>query len=176
MIAGSAVRPVHAIIDQAEEIEARSLDRRIVAYADSNEYRRLVHVLNTMLEVAQGLKVNEKMIARRLAEDLPFVATENILMEAVNAGGDRQELHEQIRVHALAAAELVKAGEPNDLIDRIRADAAFATIHERLDEILAPRHFIGRAPEQVDEFLAEMVRPELDRYRELLGFEAKTLV
>lgn len=133
-------------------------------------------VLNTFLEVAQGLKVNDKMIARRLAEDLPFVATENILMEAVNAGGDRQVLHEQIRVHSLAAAERVKAGESNDLIARIHGDPSFASIHARLGEIVDPRHFIGRAPQQVDEFLEEHVRPALEPHRALLGYEARTNV
>jgi adenylosuccinate lyase len=134
-------------------------------------------VLESWLEVARGLQVNEALIRRRLADHLPFVATENILMEAVRAGGgDRQELHESIRVHALAAAEAVKAGESNDLIDRLRSDDSFASIRDRLEEILEPTHFIGRAPEQVGEFLAEEVRPALEPYRDRLGYEAVTRV
>lgn len=133
-------------------------------------------VLNTYLEVAKGLVANRAVIARRLADDLPFIATENILMQAVRAGGDRQELHELIRVHSHAAAALVKSGEPNDLVDRIRRDAAFAGIHDQLDSLLDAKNFVGRAPEQVDEFIAECVEPALEPHRDRLGIEARTLV
>jgi len=112
--------------------------------------------------VSGGLVVNRPVVERRLRAELPFMATENILMLAVRAGGDRQELHERIRVHALAAAERVKAGDGlNDLQERIRADEAFAAVRERLDEALEPAAFVGRAPEQVDEFLDHVAGPAL---------------
>jgi adenylosuccinate lyase len=133
-------------------------------------------ILETYLEVASGLQVNEKVIASRLAEELPFLGTENLLMEAVAAGGDRQDVHERIRVHARAAAEAVKEGSRNDLLDRLRQDPAFAAVRDRLDSLLEPRLFVGRAPQQVDEFLAERVRPVLDRHRAILGHQAKTRV
>jgi adenylosuccinate lyase len=94
---------------------------------------------------------------------LPFMASENILMAAVQAGGDRQALHEQIRRHSQAAALRVKQeGQANDLLDRLRADPAFAELD--LTAVLNPQHFVGRAPEQVDEFLAEVVEPIRQRY------------
>jgi adenylosuccinate lyase len=108
--------------------------------------------------VASGLVVYPKVIDKHLREELPFMATENILMAAVSAGGDRQELHERIRRHSLAAAAVVKQqGGENDLIERLRTDGAFAKVN--LDDTLDPTLFVGRAPEQVDEFLAEVVAP-----------------
>ena len=92
--------------------------------------------------------------------ELPFMATEVILMDCVKAGGDRQELHEKIRVHSMAAAKKVKEeGKPNDLIDRIKEDKAFASIHNKLDLILKPENFIGRASQQVEEFIAQEIEP-----------------
>jgi adenylosuccinate lyase len=108
--------------------------------------------------VASGLVVYPKVIDKHLREELPFMATENILMAAVSAGGDRQDLHERIRRHSLAAAAVVKQqGGENDLIERLRTDGAFAKVN--LDDTLDPTLFVGRAPEQVDEFLAEVVAP-----------------
>jgi len=113
--------------------------------------------------VTSGLVVYPRVIARYLAEELPFMATENILMAAVAAGGDRQDLHERIRQHSQDAAQVVKAeGKPNDLIERLGGDPAFAKID--LSATLDPAQFVGRAPEQVDEFLAEVVAPIRTRY------------
>jgi adenylosuccinate lyase len=96
------------------------------------------------------------------------MATENILMAAVQAGGDRQLLHEKIRVHSQAAAEQVKMhGRPNDLIDRLKSDAAFAKVD--IDALMKPSDFVGRAPEQVDEFIETRVAPVLEKYKHLLG-------
>ena len=133
-------------------------------------------VLNTWIEVARGLHVNGRVIEKRLADELPFIATENILMEAVHAGGDRQELHERIRVHSHEAARSVKSGGSNDLIGRLSDDSGFEPIRDRFDEILDPVRFVGRAPEQVDELLSEHVAPVLSRYRDRLGFKAETRV
>ena len=115
-------------------------------------------VLNLYQNVAAGLVVYPQVIRRHLDEELPFMATENILMAAVAAGGDRQQLHEQIRRHSVAAAAVVKEqGRPNDLIERLSGDAAFAAVD--LTATLDAAHFIGRAPQQVDEFLAEVIEP-----------------
>jgi adenylosuccinate lyase len=120
-------------------------------------------VLILYQNVADGLVVYPKVIARNLDAELPFMATENILMAAVAAGGDRQDLHERIRRHSQAAAAMVKQeGVPNDLLDRLSADPAFAKVN--LDAALDPQKFIGRAPEQVDEFLAEVIDPILARH------------
>jgi adenylosuccinate lyase len=113
--------------------------------------------------VASGLVVYPRVIASHLEEELPFMATEAILMAAVAAGGDRQELHESIRQHSQAAAAVVKQhGEANDLMKRLARDPAFA--HVDLGAMLDPAQFVGRAPEQVDEFLSEVVTPIRSRY------------
>jgi len=120
-------------------------------------------VLILYQNVADGLVVYPKVIARNLDAELPFMATENILMAAVAAGGDRQDLHERIRRHSQAAAAMVKQeGAPNDLLDRLAADPAFAKVD--LDATLDPQRFTGRAPEQVDEFLAEVIEPILAKH------------
>jgi adenylosuccinate lyase len=115
--------------------------------------------------IANGLVVYPQVIARHLREELPFMATENILMAAVAAGGDRQELHEQIRQHSQAAAAVVKEqGGENDLIDRLKGDQAFAGVD--IDAAIDPAKLTGRSAEQVDEFLAGIVKPIRERYRD----------
>lgn len=123
-------------------------------------------VLILCRNVASGLVVYPKVIAAQLDAELPFMATENILMAAVATGGDRQDLHERIRRHSQAAAAVVKQeGRPNDLLDRLASDPAFAEVD--LSAALDARRFVGRAPEQVDEFIAEVVKPIRQRYAEL---------
>lgn len=125
-------------------------------------------ILRITLNVCRGLVVYPATIAAAVAAELPFMATENILMAAVQAGGDRQELHELIRQHSQAAAEQVKVhGKANDLIARLKGDSAMAGID--IDAIMKPSDFVGRAPEQVDEFLESSVKPVLDKYKHLLG-------
>jgi adenylosuccinate lyase len=120
-------------------------------------------LLTLYQNVASGFVVYPKVIEKHLREELPFMATENILMAAVAAGGDRQDLHERIRRHSLAAAAVVKQqGGENDLLERLRTDTAFAQVN--FDDTVDPLRFVGRAPEQVDEFLAEIVAPILKRY------------
>ena len=132
-------------------------------------------VLILYRNVADGLVVYPKVIARNLDAELPFMATENILMAGVAAGGDRQDLHERIRRHSQAAAAMVKQeGVPNDLLDRLAADPAFAKVN--LDAALDPQKFVGRAPEQVDEFLAEVVDPILAKYPSRPGGGAEVRV
>ena len=128
-------------------------------------------ILRLYQNIAEGLVVYPKMIARHIAEELPFMATENILMAAVRAGGDRQALHEKIRCLSQAAARQVKVeGKANDLLARLKADPAFAKVD--IGAELEASRFIGRAPEQVDEFLAATVRPILEANRSLIGAEA----
>jgi len=119
-------------------------------------------VLSTLQNISEGLVVYPKVIARRIAQELPFMATENIIMAMVKVGGDRQEAHEKIRVLSHEAAHQVKQlGLENDLIERIRRDAYFNPIHDILDNLLDPKSFTGRAAEQVDSFLKEWVEPAL---------------
>ena len=123
-------------------------------------------VLNLCLQVTDGLVVNKAQIAKRLAAELPFMATEEILMAAVKAGGDRQELHERIRVHSQAAARAVKQeGADNDLLQRLAGDDAFAAVRGMLKSMTDPRRFVGRAPSQVSEFLRDVVAPIRRKYR-----------
>lgn len=122
-------------------------------------------ILELCANVASGLVVYDKVIAKNLAAELPFMATENILMEAVKAGGDRQELHEAIRVHShAAAAEVKQHGRENDLIRRLQADPAFAAIATKLPGMLDGRRYVGRAPEQVAQFVKSVVTPIRRRY------------
>ncbi len=120
-------------------------------------------VLELYANIASGMVVYPKMIERHIDENLPFMATENILMEAVRLGGDRQELHEKIRVHSQAAAARVKAeGLNNDLLDRIADDPAFPLDRDGLSSLLDAKLYIGRAPRQVEEFISECVDPLLE--------------
>jgi adenylosuccinate lyase len=122
-------------------------------------------ILLILADICDGLVVREAVIDRRLREHLPFIASEEILMKAVQAGGDRQELHEVIRGHAIAAADRMKdEGGPSDFLDRLAADEAFSLDRASLDALLVPERFVGRAPSQVDEFLAAEVTPILDRF------------
>ncbi len=131
-------------------------------------------ILILLQNVAAGLVVYPQVIARNLAEELPFMASENLLMAAVAAGGDRQDLHERIRRHSQDAARAVKQeGKANDLLDRLAKDAAFAKVN--VTAAMEPSQFVGRAPEQVDEFVAEVVEPIRQRYagRGALSAEVK---
>jgi adenylosuccinate lyase len=146
-----------------------SANRRIVL---PQAFLSIDAILILFQNVADGMVVYPQVTARHLAEELPFMATENILNAAVAAGGDRQDLHERIRQHSQAAADVVKQhGGANDLLQRLSGDAAFAEAD--LDAALDPTSFIGRAPEQVDEFVAEVVQPIRDRYATALATQAE---
>ena len=122
-------------------------------------------ILGIYANVASGLVVHEKVIARHVREELPFMATENIMMDAVKRGGDRQAIHERIRQLSLEAGHTVKdLGLPNDLIERIAADPTFGLSREELEAHLEPAAYIGRCPEQVEEFLSGYIQPVLRRY------------
>ncbi len=125
-------------------------------------------ILEILINVLDGLVVYPKVIAAHVAAELPFMATENILMAAVKAGGNRQSLHEKIRRHSHAAAAQVKqAGKPNDLIDRLKSDPVFSRVDFKAT--LNPKNYIGRAPQQVDEFIKDIVTPIRRKYRRELS-------
>ena len=127
-------------------------------------------ILNIYRNVASGLVVHPKVIEKHVLEELPFMASENIMMDAVVRGGDRQELHERIRVLSQEAGRNVKdMGLSNNLIDLIAADPAFGMTKEELTAHLEPSRYIGRCPEQVEEFLTEAVQPVLEKYADVLG-------
>lgn len=134
-------------------------------------------VLRLLQNIAEGLEVRPALCRRHLLAELPFLATEEILMAMVEAGANRQEAHERIRQLARQAqARIAAEGADNDLLERIRRDPYFAPVHGRLDALLVPERFIGRAPAQVDRFLAEEVAPALARYRECLAESAELRV
>ncbi|MGN0443017.1 MAG: adenylosuccinate lyase [Acutalibacteraceae bacterium] len=129
-------------------------------------------ILELYINVVDGLVVYPKMIESHLMSELPFMATENILMEAVKRGGDRQALHEKIRVHSMEAGRMVKVeGKPNDLIDRIASDDAFPMTKEEIMETMKPENFVGRAPSQTEEFINGYIKPILEENSDLLGIE-----
>ena len=131
-------------------------------------------ILDLYMNVVDGLVVYPKVIEQHLMNELPFMATENIMMDAVKAGGDRQELHERIRVHSMEAGKVVKTeGRPNDLLERIAADPAFGMTMEQLQAIMKPENFVGRAPQQVEEFLANDIAPILEANKDDLGMKAE---
>ena len=120
-------------------------------------------ILNIMLNVTDGIVVYPKVVRSRLMAELPFMASENIMMQAVEKGGNRQELHERLRQHAIAAGKQVKEeGLPNDMVDRIAADPAFGLTKEEIVAGLVPENFVGRAPQQVEEFVANVLQPIFD--------------
>jgi adenylosuccinate lyase len=134
-------------------------------------YLALDGALVLVENVARGLVVNPAVIAKNLDEHLPFMATETLLMQATKAGGDRQDLHERIRRHALAAAGEMKAGRASDLVERIASDDAFGMSTDQIRTLIEGQRFVGRAPEQVDRMLEHTVQPLLDRH--LAGARAR---
>ena len=134
-------------------------------------------ILNIYINVSGGLVVYPKVIERRLMEELPFMATENIMMDAVKNGGDRQELHERIRELSMEAAAVVKQeGGKNDLIERIAKEPMFGMSLEDLQKVLDPKNFVGRAPQQVEEYITEQVMPVLDKNKDSLIDDAELTV
>ena len=170
--------PMNTAITASTQWFERTLDdsanRRIV---NAQAFLALDGILNIYLNVSENLVVYDKVIARHIAAELPFMATENIMMECVKAGGDRQELHERIRVLSMEAGRNVKErGLENNLIDLIRADDMFAAVRDRLDEILDAKKFIGRAPSQVEEFISAEIDPILKDNADVLGVKGEVKV
>ena len=131
-------------------------------------------ILDLYLNVVDGLVVYPKVIEKHMMAELPFMATENIMMDAVKAGGDRQELHERIRQLSMEAGKNVKEkGLDNNLLELIAQDPTFGMSLESLKACMEPSRYVGRAPQQVDEFLAEVIQPILDENKEVLGMTAE---
>ena len=131
-------------------------------------------ILDLYLNVVDGLVVYPKVIEKRLMSELPFMATENIMMDAVKAGGDRQELHEEIRELSMKAGYNVKhEGLDNNLLELIANDEKFGLTLEDLKKSMDPKKYVGRSKEQVEEFLEEVIKPILDSNKEILGLTAE---
>ena len=144
-----------------------SANRRIV---NAQAFLTVDAILNVYMDVAENLVVYEKVIAKHIRAELPFMATENIMMACVKAGGDRQELHEKIRVLSMEAGKNVKVeGGENNLIELIKQEEMFKPVWDKLDEILDAKNFIGRAPSQTVEFIRNEIDPILEKHANLLG-------
>lgn len=170
--------PTNCAVTASTQWFERTLDdsanRRIVL---AQAFLTVDAILNIYLNVAENLVVYEKVIAKHIAAELPFMATENIMMECVKAGGNRQELHERIRVLSMEAGRNVKVeGGENDLIERIKKDDMFRAVHDRLDDILDAKKFVGRAPQQTAEFIAAEIDPILEKHRASLGEQGEVRV
>ncbi len=170
--------PVNCAVTASTQWFERTLDdsanRRIVI---AQAFLALDGILNIYMNVSENLVVYDKVIAKHIAAELPFMATENIMMECVKAGGNRQELHEKIRVLSMEAGKNVKElGKENNLIDLIKADEAFAAVHSKLDDILDAEKFIGRAPSQTEEFIKNEVDPILEENKAFLGRKGEVKV
>jgi len=155
----------------------RTLDdsaNRRLALAES--FLAVDAIMNLYLDVAGGLVVNPAIVTRNLDAELPFLASENLMMEAVKAGGDRQDLHERIRVHSHEAAAEIKAGGENSMKRRLCEDPAFSALATRMDDLLDGKHYVGRAPQQVLEFVEDEVDPILKRHADLVGAKAEVKV
>ena len=134
-------------------------------------------ILNIMLNITNGLVVYPKVIRARVMKELPFMATENIMMDAVMKGGNRQELHEKIRQHSIAAGKVIKEeGGENDLVDRIAADPDFMTTKEEIEAKLIPENYTGRSASQVSAFLDRCIKPVLEKNKDVLGEKAELSV
>ena len=163
--------PINSAITSSTQWFERTLDdssnRRIV---NAQAFLTVDAILNIYMNVAENLVVYEKVIDKHVRAELPFMATENIMMACVKAGGNRQELHERIRVLSMEAGRNVKVeGGENNLLDLIKQDEMFAPVWDKLDEILDSKNFIGRAPLQTVEFIAEEIDPILNKHAALLG-------
>ncbi|MDE7163005.1 MAG: adenylosuccinate lyase [Clostridia bacterium] len=170
--------PMNSAITASTQWFERTLDdsanRRIV---NAQAFLALDGILNIYMNVSENLVVYDKVIAKHIAAELPFMATENIMMECVKAGGNRQELHEKIRVLSMEAGKNVKVnGLENNLIDLIKADKMFAPVHDKLGDILDAKKFIGRAPTQTVEFIKNEIDPILQANAGDLGLKGDVKV
>ena len=172
------VAPLHSEFTAAVQWFERTLDDSAIRRLSLPEsFLAADGVLNLYLSIMEDPAVYPKVIEKHVRAELPFMATENILMACVKRGGDRQELHEIIRTHAQAAAAQVKEhGRDNDLLERLAADPAIGMTRKEIDALLDVRAFVGRAPEQVTEFIAEEIRPVLERHRARLGLASEVRV
>lgn len=174
VIANSTNPALTASVQWFERTLDDSANKRI---AVSEAFLAVDAILQIMLNVCDGLVVYPKVVEARVMAELPFMATENIMMQAVKKGGDRQELHERLRSHSLAAARVVKEeGGKNDLLQRIAADPAFGLSMDELSQVMHPALFVGRAPDQVTEYLRDYIQPLLKANEAILGVKAELKV
>lgn len=178
----SLARFVTSLLDSAAQT---AMNQWLERTLDDSANRRLIlpeaflatdGILQTLLNVSSGLVVHEAQIESHVARELPFMATEEILMVATKRGSDRQVMHDAIREHSLASAEEMKAGRANDLFVRIEKDSRFTSVHSLLPQLARPERFIGRSPEQVDEFVATEVDPVLARHAARLSARGEVRV
>ena len=171
----AAVNPaVTASVQWFERTLDDSANKRI---AVAEAFLAVDAILNIYINVADGIVVYPKVIAQRVKNELPFMASENIMMQAVKRGGDRQQLHEKIRAHAMEAARQVKQlGLENDLISRIAADSSFGLSRQEIEAILTPEQYTGRAPEQTEEFVRGQIQPLLEANASVLGVKPELFV
>lgn len=170
--------PINAAVTASTQWFERTLDdsanKRIVI---AQAFLAVDAILNLYLNISENLVVYEKVIAKHISAELPFMATENIMMECVKAGGNRQELHERIRELSMEAAKNVKQeGKDNNLIELIKKDDMFAAVRDRLDGILDAKNFIGRSSEQVSEFIEAEIDPILQAHAAELGLSGEVRV
>lgn len=163
--------PMNSALTASTQWFERTLDdsanRRIV---NAQAFLSVDAILNLYMNVAENLVVYEKVIAKHIRAELPFMATENIIMECVKAGGDRQDLHERIRELSMEAGRNVKVeGGENNLIELIKQDEMFKAVWEHIDEVLEAKNFIGRAPSQTVEFITAEIDPILEKHADMLG-------
>ncbi len=163
--------PINASVTSSTQWLERTLDdsanRRIVV---GQAFLAVDAILQLYLNITENLVVYENVIKKHVFAELPFMATENIIMECVKNGGNRQDLHEGIRVLSMKAAENVKMyGRDNNLIELIKAEPMFASVKDRIDDMLNPVNFIGRAPSQVDDFIKNEIDPILEKNSDKLG-------
>jgi adenylosuccinate lyase len=162
--------PLHSQFTTAVQWFERTLDDSAIRRLSIPEaFLAADGALNLYLNVMENPAVYPKVIEKHLWAELPFMATENILMACVKRGGDRQVLHEVIRTHSQAAAARVKLeGADNDLLERMAGDPEIGMSREEIEKVLDLREFVGRAPEQVTEFVADYIQPMLDRHADML--------
>ncbi|MCL1901872.1 MAG: lyase family protein, partial [Firmicutes bacterium] len=169
--------PFNAALTASTQWFERTLDdsanKRIVI---AQAFLAIDAVLNLYLNISENLVVYEKIIYKHIMEELPFMTTEAILVECVKIGGNRQEIHEKIRVHSMEAAKNVKEGLENNFIELIKNDPDFKEISENIKKIVDPKNFIGLAPMQVDEFITYVVKPILNANGHLLGLKGDVIV
>jgi len=160
VIVGAGNPALTAVSQWFERTLDDSANRRLVL---PESFLAIDAILLLYREIASGLEVNRQVVARRLGAEVPFLAMEEMMMAATESGGDRQALHEKLRLHAIEVRRrVVEEGADNDLLERVAGDLDFAAIHDRIDEFRDPARFTGRAVQQTDAFLSEVVAPRLE--------------
>ncbi|MEK7448822.1 MAG: adenylosuccinate lyase [Planctomycetota bacterium] len=166
-----ALEPTAALTASTQWLERTLDDSANKRLAIPESFLTVDSILGAYFKLAGGLVIYPAIIKKHLESEMPFIATETILMEAVKSGGDRQELHEKIRQHSMVVQERTKQGLANDLIDRLKADRSFQKVKSKLSSLLDPKKYIGLADEQVINFINQEVRPVLNKNRRLLGWQ-----